>query len=790
MNVTFNQPVLAFAAALAALCVVVVWRFRGSAAALLGIAASMFLLAGAGPAVGGAQLEARHMLVVDVSDSMTPRLEDIKAGIEATQKFSLPPGQTMDRRQLSDALRESGAPVGGSTRYGVLAAQAAQEDFVGECILITDGRGSLDELATALDPTRVILLRAPPPQRPDAAVVALRAPANLPAGGAGVLYADLACDIQARARWRVFVDGREAAGGVEQIAPGAPVTIAHVFVAPASGVLRLSVAVEVEGDREPRNDRASILVRATGRRVVQYVLPGEATEADDALLAALRADATNEVRVVRTLPLPGDLAGTALLVLNDVPLRQAGVDIARLRTVADWVRGGGRLMMAGVGGSFGPGGWRGTPIEDVMPVKFRPDDDAGRRWLLLLDCSDSMNAGAGGLRRMDVLKLGARRLLERLGPRDRACVVGFNREIVGNLEFTAAKDVLFSRLNALDAAPATTNIRGSLTAALRAFVAGDGEARLFLVTDGEEGEAGDAAVWAEIAELAYERGIKIDVVLTEAAARPWTNWLTTGPATVTVSSVGERGFAELVEKLEQTAATADRALIEQGPLSVSGVGASVAVLARTAVREDADTAGPHLVARKDDRDWPLLLTRRLLGRSAALTCETWGGPLWGDDEFRKALTRTLDYLLAGTGRSSLVLKPRPDGGADLLWTGEDPAPSRDFELQDGRRLRLQTPGRWHVPYLSNGEELPIFDAGRLVERLSLPQMAAEELRWTGDDEDFFARAAARGFRVVRSMSGWQPRLVRAPPSRDVDLGWLCAALGAFAVLGAYGLRRN
>ncbi|MCC6573154.1 MAG: VWA domain-containing protein [Planctomycetes bacterium] len=784
MSLTFNHPVLAYTAALIALCSLAFFWRRGVASGLIALAAALFALAGAGPSAGGGAVEARHAAVLDVSASMESRLEGARR-LAVTTAIPLPPGQSWLKQQLSDTLRDEGSPPGGQTNYGALAALSARPDFLGECIFISDGRGDLDELTAALDPGRVILLRAPVPEKPDAAVVSLRVPGNLPAGSAAVLRAEIACDRDLDARWRAFADGKEIGNGHERLAAGASVAIAQVFRAPDFGLMRLSITVEVAGDREPRNDKASVAVGAAGKRVVAYALPAEVAEASDALLALIRADAANEVRVRRDLPTAGELTGIAALVINDVPV--ASLDAARLPAIAAWVRGGGRVLMAGVGGAFGPGGWRGTPLEEVSPLKFRPDDDPGRRWLLLLDCSDSMNASAGGAKRLDVMRQGARRVLDKLNARDRGSVVGFNRHVLGSLEFTDSVNELRARLDNLTAS-GNTNIRASLEAALRAFPPGDGEARIFLVTDGQEGEGSGGASYAELAKFAADNGIRIDVLLTEATPRPWTDAIKAGGGSV--NTVGERGFGELVEKLEQIAAGADKSLIEAGPFAVAGVAASVPAVARTAPRADLQPGDLRLSANKNRRNWPLLATRQMLGRSAALTCETWGGELWRNAKFLDAVRGATDFLLTGAANASLKLNVNADDSADLTWVGLNAAPERDLELEDSTRLRLTRPGRWHVAKLPQADELAVFDTGRLIEKLALPQLPPAELRFTGDDEEFFTRAAARGFRVLKSLQGWEPRVVRPAATGSVNLTWLVAAFGVACVLAGYAMRKK
>ncbi len=71
--------------------------------------------------------------------------------------------------------------------------------------------------------------------------------------------------------------------------------------------------------------------------------------------------------------LPGseeDFARFDVLILGDLDktFLEAG-DAGRMDRIARWVREGGGLLMLGGGNSFGPGGYGGTAIEDVLPVR-------------------------------------------------------------------------------------------------------------------------------------------------------------------------------------------------------------------------------------------------------------------------------------------------------------------------------------------------------------------------------------------------------------------------------------
>lgn len=73
-----------------------------------------------------------------------------------------------------------------------------------------------------------------------------------------------------------------------------------------------------------------------------------------------------------------DIGANTLLLHPDTFLRGARRP-NRLRLLADWVRDGGSLVMCGgyysFQGIYGSSRYRGTPIEDILPVEMLPVDD-------------------------------------------------------------------------------------------------------------------------------------------------------------------------------------------------------------------------------------------------------------------------------------------------------------------------------------------------------------------------------------------------------------------------------
>ena len=89
---------------------------------------------------------------------------------------------------------------------------------------------------------------------------------------------------------------------------------------------------------------------------------------------------------------------------------------------------GGGLVMAGGEDSFGPGGWQGTPIEDLMPVTFEGQeqhDTPSLAVLLVIDRSGSMSEH----RRMELAREAARAAVRELDGDAEIGILAFDHEV-------------------------------------------------------------------------------------------------------------------------------------------------------------------------------------------------------------------------------------------------------------------------------------------------------------------------------------------------------------------------
>ncbi|MBX3473471.1 MAG: VWA domain-containing protein [Planctomycetes bacterium] len=800
MQLDFSYPWLVMLAALTAIGALLPWiaRRRG-APALFTLAAAGFILAAAGPRFAAAGDETLHLLVVDVSDSMASRVSSTDPWVAAQLAgASLPRGHRLEVAQLSDALRAKDAPTGGPTNLGAMAAAAGWKGVNGEVVLVTDGRGELADLSQALPARRVILLPAPTPQAPDAAVAAVSAPSWLAPLTSGQLTATLVSDRDLEVPWRLLEGDREIRSGRVFVPAGLGARVSTAIPALQPGSVRFRFRVDLPADREPRNDQAEFTVLVGGQRIVEYARDSRVPETADSLLAMLRADARNQVRVRANLPSSdAELDGVGLLVVNDLSLSGSGLDASQLGAITRYVRAGGSLLMAGADGAFAPGGYRGTLLEDVMPVRFRPDDEPPRHLLMLLDTSSSMAERTdGGAVKLDLLQQGARLAAAAMHGTDRVAIAGFHARLRNDPVFEPASNVS-AREAALSLlkAEGRTLIRQSLEQAVSVMAplaSPEIKQRILLVTDGEEGEPVDEAAWRALAARLAALNLALDVVLTEQGLPAWLQALRDAPAKgeLSIVTVGDRGFDDLLDALSKAMAAQEQGLVVRGELTVDGARARLPVVSRTSARKGEQI---RVLAACLDPPCPVFATRDLLGRTGVICTATAGGAavaeFWADPSVVALTQGLLAFLLENAGQPRLTLLPTSDGRAELTWIAAGTPPAGDLRTGSGQVASRVGFGRWRLDALPPEATMEVFSGDQLLVRLPLPRVASAELARTGNDPVFFEQAEAAGFRVLSGLAAWRPARWE-PATEQFSLRWVCAAMGLVAMLAGFAVHRR
>ncbi len=189
---------------------------------------------------------------------------------------------------------------------------------------------------------------------------------------------------------------------------------------------------------------SSTLVKVEGRRPLLWLKDGAAPSAAAALARSggvdVREADANEYR--GTLSSLQDYGG---VVIENVPAKILAPQFQRdlVSFATDF---GGGLAMTGGEHSFGPGGWHGTSVEDILPVSLELRDEHRKYALALaivLDRSGSMTMKTGGGRtKMEMANLGAAGAIGMLTPADEVAVFAVDCEphrIVGLTDGASAQ---------------------------------------------------------------------------------------------------------------------------------------------------------------------------------------------------------------------------------------------------------------------------------------------------------------------------------------------------------------
>lgn len=276
-----------------------------------------------------------------------------------------------------------------------------------------------------------VLFDEPPPR--EVAITGIEAPSALRVGQPFTLHVGLFATVPSRVRLRVYRDDvlEPSLGVPEREVPAGASDVAVRSVAHVAGPVSYRAEIEVldaegaaagEGDRYDENNRYRTTLVIPGRPSVLYV-EGTPSAASYFARALEAGELEVDVRTPRAMPTTTrELSRYQFVVLSDTAADE--VSSAAMAAIASWVRSGGAFMMAGGERSFGLGGWQGTPIAEILPVRLdgeRRRDDASIAIALVIDKSGSMEG-----EKIELAKEAARATVELLGPSDSIGIIGFD----------------------------------------------------------------------------------------------------------------------------------------------------------------------------------------------------------------------------------------------------------------------------------------------------------------------------------------------------------------------------
>ena len=746
-----TRAVLAVAAALL-LAVVLIGR-RWIAGVAMAVAVAGLVDARLGGGEPGAVVVA-----VDASGSMPPA-----ATAAAVQAVEAAIGEPVVRVEAgADGLRTvpGGAALGrfgGETAHRPLLTLAAREAGAGGVVvLVSDGRAPDGPV-----PVEVPVFALPVvADAPDARVIDARA---LRLGDRVFVRVEVGAD---RA-----VAGEVDIGGTRvavRLGADRPRTVQAVLPA-AEGTMTVTVRVEVAGDRQPGNDARPVAIE--GETPAQAVVVG-ASALEWAAAAGLRAV---EVPAQALAESGARLAQARAMFVHDQP---AGtLDVAD--RLARWVEAGGVLVLAGRTRAFGPGGWSGSPLDALSPLRSDPRPPGSGRVgvALVLDRSGSIAPEAGGIGVEGVAQL-AGAVAAGLRPVDRLAVIGFGGAVEVLLPPTALADLDPAALPVPAIARGGTQLAPALDRARALLAPLPVEVRVVVVVG--DGRVADGAAAIERGAGLAADGIRVLAVLAgvepEAAVFAALAQATDGavvqprPDELRVDVAGA-----VLAAAGETAGTGGAVSAEAGwPGRVGGlpppVEARVRVAAREAARVLARVAGEPLLA-----EWSV-------GRGRVLALAT---DVWALDHEQWATL--LAPATAPRPREASITAE----GARLVYHGpvQDPPPGRvTVHAPEGSTTldwHADGPGRAWVAFPPGPVALVDVSAssssGAVLETVVRPPPA--EIVTTGVDHDaLHLQAAATGGAIIEAAPSLSTSLAPLHAARRPTGGWPWPPLAALLAL--------
>jgi uncharacterized membrane protein len=677
------------------------WRFWGSLTVRsLAFVAIIFALAGA-----ELMLPARDLTVVfllDRSDSV-PLAERDRADAYVQQALDLLPvearagivafGQHALIARLPSGERAlsvfEGQPGGAATNIadairvalGLLPAAGR-----GRLVLLSDGgatEGDTEQAARTAAARGVSLEVVPLTSASaglDAQISGISVPPAVRAGQQLPMVLDTTSTAAVDARVIVRDNGKTVLTQAIQVPAGSG-RLELALPEPLPAFNRYEVQLEVAGDTRPENNRAETFSLVEGRPSVLLV-EGSAGEARN--LQAALAMAKFNVKTIAPAGMPNSLAALSdydALVLVDVPLWSLPAQAMTLLPayVHDLGRG---LAMIGGTDTFGPGGYRGSPIEAALPITMDPRSDIAMPAVgivVVMDVSGSMAAEEDGVAKVHLAATGAARVAAQIRDDDEITVIPFDSTPHNTIGPWPGyqRDEVIARLNRVGTEGGGITMLDALVESARYLRSSAKPVRhLITITDGNDTTQHEGS--PELVSKLHDEGITVtsvavgdgrDVPFLKDIARIGAGrFFLTSNATSIPSILVDETQILLRPYLQEGPFTPHQSLASApgGAGILHGI-TSMPQLYGYVASTPRNNAQVLLQTPRND---PLLATWQYgLGRSLVWTSDLkgkWAGDLVRWNEFPQLVAQMMSWLMSPPGSPRLGLEARTSGSQLVL----------------------------------------------------------------------------------------------------------------------------
>jgi len=214
------------------------------------------------------------------------------------------------------------------------------------------------------------------------------------------------------------------------------------------GPLAVDAELIPEGALEPSARSETKLI--VGSRPKVMMLAADPRDSEH-LADALRAEAMDvQVRTLDARDFPREIdADTDLVIIANAPAASLvgakGMSDELLSGLAKWVDSGGGLLVIGGPRAFDMGGYHGSPIERVLPVRLDPVDplvEPAATIIVVLDKSGSMSMRAGDKSKMELADEGVVASLQMLRPFDHVGVASVTTQVTWDVNVQPVSEAL------------------------------------------------------------------------------------------------------------------------------------------------------------------------------------------------------------------------------------------------------------------------------------------------------------------------------------------------------------
>ncbi len=407
-------------------------------------------------------------------------------------RFAARPEEVVTEAEGGPALARFSAEGGAATDPALAAGLGAglvDTEAIPRLLLLSDGiatRGDLPSAAAHLGARGISIfaLPLPAPAAGDAAVVDLTAPDEIHERVPFRVGVRLLADRATTARVRLEADHGGTVDDPERtvaLAPGAT-EISFEMRLPEPGTATLRARLQAPGDRHRENDEG-VLAVATARDPRRVLCLEGTPNAAGSFARALGAERIQaDVRPAAGFS-PAALGRYDLVVLADVP--RAALSDGAIAALETFVRDGGGLLVAGGTQSFGPGGYVGTRLATLLPLRLdvpARQEEASLALALVIDKSGSM-AGE----KLDLTKQAARATAEALPPADQIGVIVFDSQArpVVQLQRAANRQRIANDIGRIQASGGTNILAGLREAVDELGAATARKKHVILLSDGQ-----------------------------------------------------------------------------------------------------------------------------------------------------------------------------------------------------------------------------------------------------------------------------------------------------------------